>query len=296
MKIGYFADGPWSHLTWELLNDDPNVQIAFVVPRYDSQDPILRSYAEKNNIPFLTIKDINLEKSIKKLAGFGADLFVSMSFNQIIRPPLLSAPPLGFINCHAGALPKYRGRNVLNWAIINDEPEFGVTVHYIDEGIDTGDIIAQTFSAITDKDDYASVSERATYLCASLLCSVIKDFSKGNVRSVKQGLGGFYCTKRVDGDEVINWNWSSRRIFNFVRAITHPGPCAITTLNGVKVSIKKCEIPASNPSYIGIPGQVVGVTESDLSIKTGDGIIIVRKACMELKNQNISIGMRFSSN
>ena len=132
MKIGFFADGPWSHLTWELLINDPNIQIKFVVPRYDTQDPILRTYAEKREIPFLPIKDVNLDNSIQKLANYGADLFVSMSFNQIIKNALISLPPMGFINCHAGALPKYRGRNVLNWAIINDEPEFGVTVHYID--------------------------------------------------------------------------------------------------------------------------------------------------------------------
>ena len=66
-------------------------------------------------------------------------------------------PALGTINCHAGKLPFYRGRNVLNWAIINGESEFGITVHFIDDGIDTGDIIKQKTYPISLNDDYKSI-------------------------------------------------------------------------------------------------------------------------------------------
>jgi methionyl-tRNA formyltransferase len=64
-----------------------------------------------------------------------------MSFNQIFKSEIINLPRLKTINCHAGKLPFYRSRNILNWVLINDEKEFGITVHYVDEGIDTGDII-----------------------------------------------------------------------------------------------------------------------------------------------------------
>ena len=70
-------------------------------------------------------------------------------------------PKYGAINCHAGKLPDYRGRNILNWALINDEKEFGITVHFIDEGIDTGDIILQESFEIKDSDNYKSLLDLA---------------------------------------------------------------------------------------------------------------------------------------
>ena len=77
-----------------------------------------------------------------------------MSFNQIFKREMIDLPKYGTINCHAGKLPFYRGRNILNWALINDEKEFGITVHYMDEGIDTGDIIVQRTYPIGEEDDY----------------------------------------------------------------------------------------------------------------------------------------------
>ena len=92
-----------------------------------------------------------------------------MSFNQIFKNNLINLPPLKIINCHAGKLPFYRGRNVLNWVLINDENEFGITVHFIDEGIDTGDIILQKTFKIDDTDDYQTLLSRAYKECGSIL-------------------------------------------------------------------------------------------------------------------------------
>ena len=149
MKIGYFADGPWSHKGLEKITGNENFKISFIVPRFDAEDPILRVWAEKLKVDYLPIKNVNDAESIERLKAYDADLFVSMSFNQIFKKQILKAAQLGFINCHAGALPFYRGRNILNWALINDENFFSVTVHYIDEGIDTGDIIKQRIAEIT---------------------------------------------------------------------------------------------------------------------------------------------------
>ena len=81
----------------------------------------------------------------------------------------MSLPKLKTINCHAGKLPFYRGRDILNWVLINDEKEFGITVHYMDEGIDTGDIILQRTFPITDEDSYKTLLERSYDECANIL-------------------------------------------------------------------------------------------------------------------------------
>ena len=182
MKIGYFADGPWSHLALDKIIQDKELEIVFIVPRFDTQDPVLKEKSKELGIDFLPIKDVNAPSSIEKLEEYKADIFVSMSFNQILKSDILSKPNFGFINCHAGALPFYRGRNVLNWVLINDEKEFGVTVHYIDEGIDTGDIILQKKSKITDSDNYRSILDKAILLCAEALHEALNEILSGTAK------------------------------------------------------------------------------------------------------------------
>ncbi len=152
LRIGYFGDGPWAHQALDLLSRSERFEVAFIVARNDRPDPVLRQYAEQLEVPFLTHPNVNSEEFLHCIEPYACDLHVSMSFNQIMKARSWSSAPEGFINCHAGALPFYRGRNILNWAIINGESRFGVTVHYIDPGIDTGNIILQRFSDITDQD------------------------------------------------------------------------------------------------------------------------------------------------
>ena len=143
MIIGYFADGPWSHQALDKLLSDEGVEVKFVCARNDRPDPLLKDIATGRGISFITHPNVNSDDFLARISGLKCDLFVSMSFDQIFRKRLIELPIHQSINCHAGKLPFYRGRNILNWALINDEGEFGITVHYIDEGIDTGDIILQ---------------------------------------------------------------------------------------------------------------------------------------------------------
>ena len=177
MKIGYFADGPWAHKAFDKIISDDSIEILFVMVRYDKQDPVLIELANKNNIPVELCENINSKNFVDKARLYQADLFVSMSFNQIFRKEMINLPRYGTINCHAGKLPFYRGRNILNWALINDEKEFGITVHYLDEGIDTGDIILQKVYPITDEDDYGTLLVRAYDGCADAECPFFREIS-----------------------------------------------------------------------------------------------------------------------
>jgi len=276
--FGYFADGPWSHQALKKLLLDSSICIAFICPRYEHPDPVLKGLAEFNRIDFLTHPKINSDDFFQKISIYGCDLFVSMSFNQIFRKRLIEYPRLQTINCHAGKLPFYRGRNILNWALINDEKEFGITVHYVDEGIDTGDILAQRIFPITDQDNYATLLERAYPGCAELLYETVKQLQAGqatrNLQTETHPLG-FYCTGRLEGDEWLNWNQSSRDIFNFVRAICHPGPEARTFCGDLEIRINRVELLPDAPVFKGIPGTVVGVEPEAFHVKTVDSYLKV---------------------
>jgi len=276
MKIGYFADGPWSHKAIELLVGI--VDVAFIVPRYDTQDPILREWAEKLDVPYKPEENVNSDTFVKWVKGQDADLLISMSFNQILKRDILDIAPLGFINCHAGALPFYRGRNPLNWVLINGETEFGITVHYIDEGIDTGDIIAQELFNISPEDDYSSLLELAISECAKVLFKAVSQLKEGAITRVKQSSispVGSYFGRRIEGDEIIDFRWAATRVHNFVRAITLPGPGARCWYRNQQIAILRCELIDGAITYIATEGEVVGVSSRGSILKVGDSTILV---------------------
>jgi len=278
MKIGYFADGPWSHRALQRIFADPSIVVAFICARSDTPDPLLREQAQLHGIDFLVHPNINSDEFVERVAKYECELFVSMSFNQIFKSRVMRLPRLATINCHAGKLPFYRGRNILNWALINDEREFGITVHFVDEGIDTGDIIAQRTFPITDADDYASLLQVAYGGCADLLYEAIKDLQLDRSRRKSQSEVhplGFYCVARRPGDERLDWNQTSREVFNFVRALARPGPQARTLLGDAEISINRAAWLRDAPVFRGIAGSVVGVQADGFMVKTADSFVKV---------------------
>lgn len=276
MKIGYFADGPWAHKAFEKIISDSSIEIVFLTVRYDRKDAILLQLAKEKGIPVELSSNINSQEFIDRITQYQADLFVSMSFNQIFREQMINLPKYKTINCHAGKLPFYRGRNILNWVLINDEKEFGITAHYMDEGIDTGDIIVQKTYPITDDDDYGTLLTKAYDGCADVLYRAIKMIQNNEVNRIRQqdiDPIGMYCGMRKPGDEIVDWSQSSRDIFNFIRALCTPGPQALSWICGKPISINTARMIPGSHVYKNTVGQVVGKTESGFLVKTGDTIL-----------------------
>tara|TARA_B110000902_G_scaffold152458_1_gene175114 strand:+ start:674 stop:1567 length:894 start_codon:yes stop_codon:yes gene_type:complete len=286
LKIGYFADGPWSHNSFIKIVNDDRFDIRFIVPRNDTKDNTLFKFSKKYNIDYLKFENVNSEESLKVIKDYGCELLVSMSFNQIFRKEIIDLTRIGIINCHAGKLPYYRGRNILNWVLINDEKEFGITVHFVDEGIDTGDIILQETFPITENDNYKSLLEMSYSYCANILYkSLIQIVDKTFNRTIQNTINpiGFYCGKRGEGDEIINWNNSSRHIFNFIRSICNPGPIARTTNKNLEIHINNSNYIKNAPKYIGTPGQVLIKTNKGFLVKTKDSFIEIFDITGEVK-------------
>jgi methionyl-tRNA formyltransferase len=233
-------------------------------------------FAEKYGIDYLKHENINSNEFIKYIKKYNCDLFISMSFDQIFKREIINLPKHKIINCHAGKLPFYRGRNVLNWVLINDEEEFGITVHYVSEGIDTGDIILQRTFPITDNDNYFTLLNKAYIECSKILFDSVKLIQNGSVKLIKQQdihPIGFYCGRRQEGDEVIDWNQTSRELFNFIRAICKPGPMAQSKVNNKIIKINNSTLIENACIYKGTVGQVVGKSEKGLYIKTKDTVL-----------------------
>jgi methionyl-tRNA formyltransferase len=280
LKIGYFADGVWSHNAFKLINGDKRFDIKFICPRYKTSNLVLEEFALANNIDYIKEKNVNSQDFLGKIRKYECDILVSMSFDQIFKNEIIKFTKMGIINCHAGKLPFYRGRNVLNWALINGEKEFGITVHYVDDGIDTGDIILQKTYPITDDDDYKSLLQVANIECAKVLYDALILIHNGKVNKLDQKSihpVGMYCGARKAGDEIIDWNSNSRDLFNFIRALAQPSPMAKCFLAGKEFFINKASMTDNAPLYKGIPGQILYKDNERFVVKTKDSILRIEE-------------------
>ncbi len=290
MKIGYFGDGPWASRALGQIFASGRHEIAFIVARFDHQDPCLKDWSEKLGVPFLVHPDVNSADFLQQLADYSSDIFVSMSFNQIMREEIIHFAPKGFINCHAGALPFYRGRNPLNWALINGETSFGVTVHYIDPGIDSGDIITRKIVGITQEDSYATLLEKAYAECPLALLQALDEIAEGRAAKIAQAQihpVGFYCGRRREGDEWIDWSLPSKRIHDFIRGLSMPGPGARTLGEMGVIAVLEARLISDAPNYLATSGEVVGRRDDGVIVKTGDSTVLLSQASLPDEKGNL---------
>ena len=255
-----------------LLNNNFNIVYVLVPEGYKTQN--MYEIAKKHGINIGKVgKDIN--KLSKHLTKTEADLLISASFPRLIPKEVLEIPKLGAINIHAGKLPKYRGYHPINWAIIKDEKEIGVTVHYIDEGMDTGNVLSQDTIAISNLDDVNTIRKKITDLGAKLLIKTVRKIEKSKVRlkgTEQRDSEVIFAPRRYPRNGKIKWSNNTRDIFNLVRALKSPAPNAFgQTKSGVKIEFQS--------SFINkIPGQVLGKFKKFYIVSTGDGVIFLKSS------------------
>lgn len=279
MKLGIFADGVWGLLFLKKIIKKKSFNCKFICGRVKI-DKEIKKFAIKKKIPFLVFKDIKSHNAYKKIKSFNVDLLVSMSYDQIFDNKIINICNIPPINCHAGKLPKYRGRNIINWAIINGEKEIGITVHFINKKIDNGNIILQKTIKIYNYDDYNSILKKCYIECSKLLIKSLNKLSKNKkIKGIPQSKfgKGFYCQKRVTGDELINWNVETEVLHNFIRGITLPGPCAQSKIENKKIYIIKSKILKKKLINKNVYGKIKKINKNYFDIFSKDGIIRVLK-------------------
>jgi methionyl-tRNA formyltransferase len=287
VRLVFFGDGAWAANSLARLQQEGHEILAVVVRcRSSSEEPA--KTARSISLPILQPADANSPEFVATLRGFTPQLNLSVSYDQIIRRPLLEAAPLGFVNFHAGKLPTYRGRNVVNWALINGETEIGLTAHFMDEGIDTGDILLQRTLPISWTDTYGDVLSRVVNAFPDLVAETLSILQQGAVaRRPQAHNAGTYFAGRGPGDEWLDWADTSRNLHNKVRAISRPGPGARTRLGEKTVIIWRAFWDPSWPSYLATPGQVVGRKKGEgVVVKTGDSTLLV----METEEEAGTVG------
>jgi methionyl-tRNA formyltransferase len=183
---------------------------------------------------------------------------------------MLKLPPLGCINVHASLLPKYRGAAPIQWAIIRGEAKTGVTTMMMDEGLDTGDILLQGETRITDEDNAETLGARLSGMGAAVLLKTLGGMKEGSVKPVSQAGEPSFAPPLRKEDGRISWELPARRIFNLIRG-TYPWPGAYCFLHGEKIAVLKAAVVDERRG--GVPRRVERIAGDGVHIFAGQGVI-----------------------
>ncbi len=251
--------------------DDPREEIWF------------RSVAElarANGLPVFTPERVDGPAWVQRIAGWEPDFLFSFYYRKILPKEVLDLPRHGALNLHGSLLPKYRGRCPVNWVLIHDERETGVTLHYMEEKPDRGDIVAQRAVPITDDDTAHTLFQKMTAAAALLVRDTYPLLAAGRAPRVPQAHAqASYFGGRKPEDGRIDWAQSARGIFNLVRAVTHPYPGAFTAWRKQRLYVWEARpIKAAGPTAP--HGRVLG-TQPDLLVQAGNGVVRVLRVQMD---------------
>jgi methionyl-tRNA formyltransferase len=224
MRIIFFGEDSFSLLALKSLYESEHTILQVLCPLYrNSIHRRLEIYCLKNSIDFSLRKDFSSEEFIRKIKNQNPDLFVVCHFQRLLKKELIEIPRFGAINLHPSMLPKYRGMSPQHWPIINGEKYTGITVHFIDEGVDTGDIIIQK-KILIKKDYYVSdLQNQFKPIYKIIFNQAIELIESKNVNFFKQShlKGSYYGKLKIDNC-IINTNFSIVNAYNLIRAVSFP--------------------------------------------------------------------------
>ena len=191
-------------------------------------------------IPVKKGRNVNDAEAVAWIREKTPDVMLVVGWTQLVKPELLKVPRTAALGFHASLLPKYRGRAPVNWAILNGESETGNTMIVLEPGADEGDIVSQRRIPITDEDDCATIYQKVSDTECEMLDEVLPLIQQGRVPRTKQDPAqATVMPKRRPEDGLIDWNWTSKRLYDWIRALTRPYPGAFTFLAGQKITIWK---------------------------------------------------------
>ena len=273
-----------------------NFNLLAIVTNYDKpsgrglkiRNSAVKEYALKKNIELLQPKNLKDQSFIEKIKKFKPDFIIVVAFRML--PKIIwSIPNLGTINLHASLLPNYRGAAPINWALINGEKYTGVTTFFIDDKIDTGDILLQKKIKINETDNAEDLHNSLSKTGSLLMNETINRVLNNSIKPSKQESNKAYKTAyKLNKDNIkIDWETKPIEIYNKIRGLS-PYPGARTTIIDIKRKIKKnviiydCDYKLINSKLM--PGHII-ISKNDFKISCVDGFIEIKDIKIEGKKR-----------
>lgn len=238
----------------------------------------VKEVALEYGLPVLQPQRMRNAEAVAELATYKPDLIVTAAYGQILPIAVLDLPSRGCVNIHGSLLPKYRGGAPIQRSIMNGEAVTGITLMYMAEGLDTGDMIAQVEIAIEEEDTSGTIFEKLSEVGATLLQQQLPNLLEGEVTRIPQNDDeASYSPNLKREDEQINWSRSARDIYNQVRGLVpFSGAFTIWDAEVFKIwAVRPSSESTSDDSIV--PGTVLQLNERGIEVKTGDGSIWLTK-------------------
>lgn len=229
---------------------------------------------------FFEARQVGVEKWRSLWETTPIDLMLVLSWRYIVPREIYTRPERGSFVFHDSLLPAYRGFAPTVWSILNGEDHTGVSLFAMDEGVDTGDLVAQRRVPIGPDDTIAEVLERVTQVYLSILEQMLPSLLDGSApRSPQDSSGATYTCKRLPDDNQIDWTQPTEDTYNLIRAVTRPYPGAFTTLDGRVLKVWSARRLPDYETYVGrVPGRVVEVRPGEgVVVLTGDAALLLRE-------------------
>ncbi|TXK85842.1 methionyl-tRNA formyltransferase [Paenibacillus sp. N3.4] len=246
--------------------------------------PPVKVEAEKHGIPVLQPERLRHADSVDVLRELKPDLIVTAAYGQILPKSVLELPQYGCINIHASLLPKYRGGAPIHHAVLRGESVTGVTIMYMAEGLDTGDMISSVELPIADTDTTGTLFYKLSIAGADLLKRTLPDLLAGRIQAVPQNeADAVYSPNIRRDDELMNWSRSSVELWNQIRGL-NPFPGAYTLWNGEVMKVWASANPKTSveprsrslsemSGNAPVPGTVLNSNEQGIEVMTGEGTL-----------------------
>lgn len=235
----------------------------------------VKMYAKNQGIEVYQPDNIKDPSAVAYIINWYPDLIVTAAYGQILPKILLEAPQYKAINVHASLLPQYRGAAPINRAIINGEDTTGVTIMYMTEKMDAGDIILQKEIKINEELTAGELTQKLSEHGAELLIKAVEQIDNASVTSkVQDETLVTYAPMLKRDDEIIDWSLSSKEIKNLIRGL-NPEPVASTCFNGTIFKIWQAD--SLSLMHSEKPGTILYVDKEQLIVATGDTAISLLK-------------------
>lgn len=231
----------------------------------------VKKLAIEENIP--VFQPLRIRKDFEELKNLDIDLIVTCAYGQIIPKEILDMPKYGCINVHASILPKYRGSAPIQWCLFNNDDVTGVTIMYMDEGMDTGDIIKIKEIPILVSDNVGTLHDKLSIVGRDLLFDVLPTiFDKTNAR-IKQGDNYTMAPMIKREDERLNFNEEGKKIIGKIKGL-NPWPLANIIINNQEIKVLEAEFIEKEIKNVGI---IKEIDKKKLGITCKNGIIYLKK-------------------
>ena len=231
----------------------------------------VKEVALAHNLPVYQPEKLSGSEEMAELMTLGADGIVTAAFGQFLPTKLLDSVDFA-VNVHASLLPKYRGGAPIQYAIINNDKEAGVTIMEMVKEMDAGDMIAKDATSITDEDNVGTMFDKLAILGRDLLLRTLPDYIAGNITPEPQDSSQATFSPNITPEEErIDWHRPARDVFNHIRGL-NPWPVAHTLLDGKRFKIYEASIAQGQ----GKPGEIIEKGKKSLVVATSDGAIALK--------------------